>query len=61
MDLILEAGRSEKNYWRDSWRYRELFIILAWRDVTVRYKQTIIGVAWAVIQPFLTTLVIASR
>jgi ABC-type polysaccharide/polyol phosphate export permease len=39
-DLILEAGRTEKNYWRDLWRYRELFIILAWRDVTVRYKQT---------------------
>jgi len=57
MDLILEAGRSEKNYWRDLWRYRELFIILAWRDVTVRYKQTVIGVAWAVIRPLLTTIV----
>ena len=57
MDLILEAGRAEKNYWRDLWRYRELFIILAWRDVTVRYKQTVIGVAWAVIRPLLTTVV----
>jgi lipopolysaccharide transport system permease protein len=57
MDLILESGRSEKNYWRDLWHYRELFIILAWRDVTVRYKQTVIGVAWAVIRPFLTTVV----
>ena len=57
MDLILEAGRTEKNYWRDLWRYRELFIILAWRDVTVRYKQTVIGVAWAVIRPLLTTIV----
>src|ERR1039457_1557112 len=57
MDLILEAGRAEKNYWRDLWRYRELFIILAWRDIAVRYKQTIIGVAWAVIQTFLTTVV----
>jgi lipopolysaccharide transport system permease protein len=57
MDLILESGRSEKNYWRDLWRYRELFIILAWRDVTVRYKQTVIGVAWAVIRPLLTTIV----
>ena len=57
MDLILEAGRSEKNYWRDLWRYRELFIILAWRDVTVRYKQTAIGVAWAVIRPLLTTII----
>ena len=57
MDLILEAGRTEKNYWRDLWHYRELFIILAWRDVTVRYKQTAIGVAWAVIRPLLTTIV----
>jgi lipopolysaccharide transport system permease protein len=57
MDLILESGRSEKNYWRDLWRYRELFIILVWRDVTVRYKQTVIGVAWAVIKPFLTVVV----
>jgi lipopolysaccharide transport system permease protein len=57
MDLILEPGRTEKNYWRDLWRYRELFIILAWRDVTVRYKQTVIGVAWAVIRPLLTTIV----
>ena len=47
MDLILEPGRAEKNYWRDLWRYRELFIILAWRDVTVRYKQTVIAVASA--------------
>jgi lipopolysaccharide transport system permease protein len=57
MDLILEPGRAEKNYWRDLWTYRELFLILAWRDVTVRYKQTIIGVAWAVIRPLLTTIV----
>jgi lipopolysaccharide transport system permease protein len=55
--LILEAGRAEKNYWADLWRYRELFLILAWRDVAVRYKQTIIGVAWAVIRPFLTMVV----
>jgi lipopolysaccharide transport system permease protein len=55
--LILEAGRAEKNYWADLWRYRELFLILAWRDVAVRYKQTIIGLAWAVIRPFLTMVV----
>ena len=55
--LILEPGRTEKNYWADLWRYRELFIILAWRDISVRYKQTIIGVAWALIRPFLTMLV----
>jgi lipopolysaccharide transport system permease protein len=57
MDLLIEPGRAGKNYWRDLWRYRELFIILAWRDVTVRYKQTVIGVAWAVIRPLLTTIV----
>ena len=55
--IIIEAGRTEKNYWADLWRYRELFLILAWRDVSVRYKQTIIGVAWAVIRPFLTMVV----
>ncbi|MCA9235959.1 MAG: ABC transporter permease [Planctomycetales bacterium] len=56
-ELVLEPGRSEKNYWRDLWRYRELFQVLARRDVSVRYKQTVIGVAWAVIRPFLTMLV----
>src|SRR5262245_41360778 len=55
--IIIEAGRTEKNYWADLWRYRELFLILAWRDVSVRYKQTIIGVAWAVIRPFLTMVI----
>lgn len=54
---ILEAGRAERNYWRDLWHYRELFVILAWRDVSVRYKQTVIGVAWALIRPFLTMVV----
>lgn len=56
-ELILEPGRAEKNYWRDLIRYRELFYILAWRDIAVRYKQTVIGVAWAVIRPFLTMLI----
>lgn len=56
-DLWLEAGRTEKHYWRDLWRYRELFYILAWRDISVRYKQTVIGVAWALIQPLLTMLI----
>ena len=55
--LVLEAGRAEKHYWADLWRYRELFYILAWRDVSVRYKQTIIGVAWALVRPFLTMVV----
>lgn len=56
-ELIIEAGRTERNYWRDLFRYRELFYFLAWRDVLVRYKQTVIGVLWAVIRPLLTTVV----
>ncbi len=56
-ELIIEPGRSEKNYWGDLWRFRELFLILAWRDLSVRYKQTIIGVLWAVVRPFLTMVV----
>src|ERR1700757_1321668 len=51
--LVIESGRTEKNYWTDLWRYRELFYILAWRDISVRYKQTAIGVLWAVLRPFL--------
>ncbi len=57
LELIIAPGRSEKNYWRDLWRYRELFYFLAWRDILVRYKQTVIGIAWAVIRPFLTMVV----
>jgi hypothetical protein len=57
MVTILEAGRAEKNYWRDLWHYREVFQVLAWRDVSVRYKQKVIGVAWALIRPFLTIIV----
>jgi lipopolysaccharide transport system permease protein len=56
-ELIIEAGRTERNYWRDLWNYRELFYFLAWRDTLVRYKQTAIGVAWAVIRPLVTMLV----
>jgi lipopolysaccharide transport system permease protein len=56
-ELIIEAGRTESQYWRDLWRYRELFYFLAWRDILVRYKQTAIGVAWALIRPFLTMVV----
>lgn len=55
--LILEAGRAEEHYWRDLWRYRELFSVLAWRDVAVRYKQTVVGVAWAVLRPLLTMII----
>jgi lipopolysaccharide transport system permease protein len=56
-ETIIEAGRVEQHYWRDLWRYRELFRVLAWRDVAVRYKQTVIGAAWAVIRPFVTMVV----
>jgi lipopolysaccharide transport system permease protein len=56
-ELIIEQGRSERGYWRDLWRYRELFLVLAWRDISVRYKQTVIGAAWAVVRPFLTMIV----
>src|SRR5437773_11424153 len=55
--IIIEPGRQALNYWRDLWRYRELFYVLAWRDLAVRYKQTVIGAAWAVIRPILTMVV----
>ncbi len=55
--LIIELGRAGRQYWRDLWRYRELLLFLAWRDVAVRYKQTLIGVAWALIPPLATMLV----
>lgn len=55
--LIIEPGMAERHYWRDLWHYRELFFVLAWRDVAVRYKQTIIGLAWALIQPLATMVV----
>jgi lipopolysaccharide transport system permease protein len=56
-ELVIEPGRTEKNYWGDLWRYRELFYILAWRDISVRYKQTAIGVIWAVLRPLLAMLI----
>ncbi len=56
-ELIIEAGRTESQYWRDLWKYRELFYFLAWRDILVRYKQTAIGIFWALIRPFLTMVV----
>ena len=55
--LVIEPGMAERQYWRDLLRYRELFLVLAWRDVSVRYKQTVIGFAWALIQPLLTMIV----
>lgn len=57
MKLVIEPGRSARNYWRDVWRYRELLYFLTWRDLAVRYKQTAIGVVWALVRPALTMLV----
>ena len=59
-ELIIEAGRAERQYWRDLWRYRELFYFLAWRDLLVRYKQTVVGVAWSLIRPVITTGVLTT-
>jgi lipopolysaccharide transport system permease protein len=56
-EIFIEAGRTERQYWKDLWNYRELFMFLAWRDFLVRYKQTVIGVAWSVIRPFMTMVV----
>lgn len=57
-EIIIEAGRTERQYWKDLWNYRELFFFLAWRDILVRYKQTAIGVLWALIRPLLTMVVL---
>ncbi|MCP5533251.1 MAG: ABC transporter permease [Akkermansiaceae bacterium] len=57
-EVTIEAGRAERQYWRDLWRYRELFYFLAWRDILVRYKQTVIGVAWAAFRPLLTVAIL---
>lgn len=57
-ELVIEAGRAERQYWHDLWRYRELFYFLAWRDLLVRYKQTVVGVLWSVLRPFLTMVVL---
>jgi lipopolysaccharide transport system permease protein len=56
-EILIAPGRTEKNYWGDLWRYRELFYILAWRDISVRYKQTAIGVIWAILRPFLAMVI----
>jgi lipopolysaccharide transport system permease protein len=55
--IIIEPGKTEKNYWKDIWRFRELFYILSWRDIKVKYKQTTLGILWAIIRPLLTMLV----
>ena len=55
--IVIEPGKADREYFKDLWRYRELFYVLAWRDVSVRYKQTVVGIAWAVLRPALTTIV----
>lgn len=55
--IIIQKGSSSKNYWKDLWRYRELFYILSWRDIKVRYKQTVIGAAWSIVRPLLTMII----
>src|SRR6185369_14010213 len=57
-EIVIEPGRGLKHYWRDLWDYRELFYFLAWRDLLVRYKQTVVGVAWSLIRPLLTMIVL---
>jgi len=57
-EMIIEAGHPDRQYLRDLWRYRELFMFLAWRDLLVRYKQTVVGVAWSLIRPALAVLVL---
>lgn len=55
--IVIEAGHTEKNYWKDLWRYRELFYILSWRDVKVKYKQTVLGVLWSILRPLLVMVI----
>lgn len=57
-ELVIEAGQQGRQYWRDFWQFRELLYFLAWRDVKVRYKQTLIGIAWVMLKPLLTMLVL---
>jgi lipopolysaccharide transport system permease protein len=57
VEIVIEPGRGALNYWRDLWLYRELFQVLAWRDIAVRYKQTVIGGLWAVIRPLLIMII----
>lgn len=56
-EVIIESGKTEKYYWKDLWHYRELFYILSWRDISIRYKQTVIGILWAVVRPVLTMII----
>jgi len=57
-ELIIEPGRADQHYWRDLWKFRELFYFLAWRDILVRYKQTVVGVSWSILRPLLTMIIL---
>ncbi len=57
-EIVIQAGRGARRYWSDLWLYRELLYFLAWRDIVVRYKQTAIGVAWALLQPLLLMIIL---
>jgi lipopolysaccharide transport system permease protein len=57
VETVIEAGRRERHYWREAWRFRELMLFLSWRDVVVRYRQTVIGIAWAVLKPLVTVVI----
>ncbi len=57
LDIVIEPGRGFRHYWQDLWQYRELFYFLSWRDILVRYKQTVIGIAWGILRPLLTMIV----
>lgn len=57
-ELTIEAGKTETQYWKDLWKYRELLYFLAWRDILVRYKQTVVGLAWSLLRPFLTMVIL---
>jgi len=56
-DVVLEPNKSDSHYWKDLWKFRGLFYFLSWRDILVRYKQTVIGIAWSIIRPLITMLV----
>lgn len=58
-ELVIEADKIERQYWRDLWNYRELFLFFSWRDLLVRYKQTVVGVSWSLIRPLLTVVVLS--
>jgi lipopolysaccharide transport system permease protein len=57
-EIVITPGKTMKNYWKELMSFRELFFILAWRDITVRYKQTVLGIMWTILRPILTMIVL---